>query len=129
MIAGRGPWRDHGCHGVVDRDQDVRSLGVEAEVARLRPHIVPLGCLPFGKTRDHIAMRAEAEHVRVKQRPRRSIVDLPYVARKGFEPADEVIARCAVGFGEGGHCDCSSQIMARWMMVSTAFSMSCTLTH
>src|SRR5213078_3755749 len=105
-------------------DKHVRSPGVEAEIARLWPHVVPLGCLPFGKARDHVAMRAEGENIAMKQWPRGRVVDVAHVAGEALEPIDEILARCGVRVGQRSHLACSSQIIARLIMVSTAFSMS-----
>jgi hypothetical protein len=53
---------------------------------------------------DDIVMRAEGQHIRMEERPRRSIIDLADIAREGFQPLAEELHQLSVRNWQRGHC-------------------------
>jgi len=104
MIADARPRRDHGRHHAVGRRQNRGLLKDEAEVSGLRPDIVPLRRDPFIQARDDIVVRAEGKHIRMKERPRRGVVDLTDIAREGFQPLAEELRYLCVRGRQSIHC-------------------------
>ncbi len=78
VIPGAGPRGDHDRHHTIGRRQNRSLLQHETEVCRLRPDIVPLRRNPLVQPGDDIVVRAEGEHLRVKERPRRGVVDVAH---------------------------------------------------